>query len=264
MIAPKSTILITGASGGIGEAFAHLAAADGHSLILAARNEKELSRVAGVVTAKHQVPVNIVPCDLAKPDGVSALADDLARRNSVPDVVINNAGFGLVGKAAGLDREDQLGMIDLNIRALSDLTLRFLPAMLEKMSGGIINVASTAGFMPGPGMAVYFASKNYVTAFTDALHHEVRGSGVTITSLCPGPVITGFQARAGMRAMTRGLLSNTMTAEDAASAGWIGFKAGKRCVVPGVVNVLSTLAGRMLPRAIVLPIAARAVKGMRQ
>ena len=262
MTASTMTVLITGASGGIGEAFAHLLASQGNSLVLAARGDRELNRVAGVIAAKHRVPVTVVSCDLARPDGVEELAGDLARRAIQPDIVVNNAGFGLVGAASALDREGQLAMTDLNIRALSDLSFRYLPGMIARGRGGIINVASTAGFMAGPGMAVYFASKNYVVAFSDALHHEAKAAGVNVMSLCPGPVVTGFQARAGMHALKRGALSNTMTPEAVAIAGWAGFKAGKRCVIPGVVNLLSTFAGRFLPRGLVLPIAARAVKGM--
>ncbi|TMJ35284.1 MAG: SDR family NAD(P)-dependent oxidoreductase, partial [Alphaproteobacteria bacterium] len=179
---PFPTVLITGASGGIGEAFAHVAAGEGHPLILVARTEAELHRVRGVVIARYAVPVTVIVLDLSKPGACDELANELEARKLAPDILINNAGFGLIGKAAELPRENQLQMIDLNVRALSDLTLRFLPAMIAKGSGGIINVASTAGFMPGPNMAVYFATKAYVMSFTEALFEETKGSGVTLTT----------------------------------------------------------------------------------
>ena len=260
MSAAPMTVLITGASGGIGEAFAQLLAAEGHALVLAARRQSELDRVAAAISAKHRVSVTVVACDLAKADGVAALADGLERRSIMPDVIVNNAGYGLMGKAAEIGREGQLGMIDLNIRALSDLCFRYLPGMIARKRGGIVNLASTAGFMAGPGMAVYFASKNYVLALSDALHHETQGTGVTVMSLCPGPVSTGFQARAGLKNMKRGS-GNLMTPEEVAKAGWDGFRAGKRCVVPGAINIASGLAGRLLPRGLSLAIARQWAKG---
>ncbi len=167
--------LVTGASGGIGEAFAHELAAAGYALVLTARQEQELNRVRGVIAAKHQVPVTVIAMDLGDAGACDRLASELAARNLVPDLVVNNAGFGLVGPAAALPAADQLAMIDLNVRALTDLSLRFLPAMLARKSGGIVNVASTGAFMPGPNMAVYYATKNYVLAFSDALHEELKG-----------------------------------------------------------------------------------------
>jgi len=251
--------LITGASGGIGEAFAHAIAADGYGLAIAARSEAELARVERAVTSTHSVPVTAFSLDLSERGACDALAEALADRGLIPDVVVNNAGFGLLGKAARLPRETQLQMIDLNVRALTDLTLRYLPEMISRGRGGIVNVASLAAFMPGPQMAVYFATKAYVQSFTEALAEEVRGSGITITSVCPGPVETGFQARAGMkraRALSR---INPMSAEEVARAGWAGFKAGKRTVVPGLLNKLTAYSTRGAPRGLLLPFVRRAV-----
>jgi short-subunit dehydrogenase len=163
-------------------------------------------------------------------------------------VVVNNAGFGLIGPMAELSRNEQLQMIDLNVRVLTDLTLHFLPAMVARKAGGIINVASIAGFMPGPMMAVYFATKNYVVSFGDALNSELRGSGVTLTTLCPGTVKTGFQARAGQN--ERG---STLSAFDVASQGWAGFKAKRRVVIPGIFNQLVAYGLRAMPRRLSLP-----------
>lgn len=256
---PFATVLITGASSGIGEAFAHVAAGEGHPLILVARSEAELHRVRGVVIARYAVPVSIVVLDLGKPGTGDTLANELEARKLVPDIVINNAGFGLVGKAAELSREDQLRMIDLNVRGLTDITLRFLPQMIAKGRGGVINVASTAGFMPGPNMAVYFATKAFVVSFTDALYEETKGTGVTLTTLSPGPVETGFQRRAGMkqaRALSRMIPKSAMVV---AQAGWAGFKDGERLVVPGAMNKLAAYALRGAPRRLILPVIKRAM-----
>ena len=170
----RGRVLITGASGGIGEAFAVLLASEGYSLGLVARNEGELNRVKGVISARHEVEVDVFPIDLGLPDSGERLAASLEQRGFSPRHSINNAGFGLAGNAVDLARDEQLRMIDLNVRALTDLTLRFLPSMIQRRSGGIINVASVAGFMPGPGMAVYFATKAYVLSFSDALSEELR------------------------------------------------------------------------------------------
>ncbi|MGE0237361.1 MAG: SDR family NAD(P)-dependent oxidoreductase [Parvibaculaceae bacterium] len=252
-------VLITGASGGIGEAFAHVAAGDGHPLILVARSEAELHRVRGVVIARYAVPVTVIVLDLSKTGAGETLANELAARKLEPEILINNAGYGLIGKAAEIAREDQLQMIDLNVRALTDLTLRFLPGMIARGSGGIINVASTAGFMPGPNMAVYFATKAFVLSFTDALHEETKGTGVTFTTLSPGPVDTGFQRRAGMktaRALSRVVPKGAMAV---AQAGWAGFKEGERLVVPGTMNKLTAYALRGAPRRVILPVIRRAM-----
>ncbi|CAN5122504.1 SDR family NAD(P)-dependent oxidoreductase [soil metagenome] len=252
-------ILVTGASGGIGEAFAQILAAEGHALVLVARNERELHRVKGVLAARNSVPIAALPCDLSRPDAVDQLARDLDMRGLIPDIVINNAGFGLMGKAAAVSRTDQLNMIDLNIRALTDLTLRFLPGMIASGQGGILNVASVAGFMPGPNMAVYFATKAFVISFSDALAAEVRNTGVTITSLCPGPVDTGFQARAGMKDARTMTASSPPNARAIAQEGWDGFKDGRRTVIPGVKNKIMAYGLRGAPRHIILPFISRAM-----
>ena len=251
----RGHVLITGASGGIGEAFAALLASEDHALCLVARNEGELNRVKGIIGARHGVPVTVLAIDLGTAEGCERLAAELGGLGFVPDVVINNAGFGLAGNAAELAAQEQLQMIDLNIRALTDLTLRFLPGMLARRRGGIINVASVAGFMPGPGMAVYFASKAYVLSFTDALAEELRGTGVHATSLCPGPVETGFQQRAGMRVDR--LAGQSLSAADVAAAGWAAFNKGERMVVPGLANKLAAYGGRTAPRRLILPMLRR-------
>jgi uncharacterized protein len=240
--------LITGASGGIGEAFGHVLAAEGYDLVLVARRDQELHRVKGVITSKLPVAVHVMALDLNETGAVETLIAEMASRNLVPAIVINNAGFGLAGPMAELSRDEQLRMIDLNVRVLTDLTLRFLPAMVASKSGGIINVASVAGFMPGPMMAVYFATKNYVLSFSDALSSELRGTGVTMTTLCPGTVKTAFQARAGQN--ERG---STLSAYDVASQGWAGFRAKRRVVIPGFFNQMTAYGLRITPRRLSLP-----------
>jgi uncharacterized protein len=240
--------LITGASGGIGEAFGHVLAAEGYDLVLVARRDQELHRVKGVITSKLPVAVHVMALDLNETGAVETLIAEMTSRNLVPAIVINNAGFGLAGPMAELSRDEQLRMIDLNVRVLTDLTLRFLPAMVASKSGGIINVASVAGFMPGPMMAVYFATKNYVLSFSDALSSELRGTGVTMTTLCPGTVKTAFQARAGQN--ERG---STLSAYDVASQGWAGFRAKRRVVIPGFFNQMTAYGLRITPRRLSLP-----------
>lgn len=246
--------LITGASGGIGEAFGHVLAAEGYDLMLVARRDQELHRVKGVIAAKNPVNVHVAALDLNENGAVEALMAEMANRNLVPSVVINNAGFGLIGPSIELSRDEQLNMIDLNVRVLTDITLRFLPAMIASKSGGVINVASVAGFMPGPMMAVYFATKNYVLSFGDALSSELKGTGVTITTLCPGTVKTAFQARAGQNER-----SSTLSAFDVASQGWAGFKAKRRVVIPGLFNQLVAHGLRITPRRISLPFVKQVI-----
>ena len=245
--------LITGASGGIGEAFAHVLAADGYGLVLVARRDQELHRVKGVVLSKHEVPIHIVALDLGEPGAAEALLGELALKNLVPSLLVNNAGYGLAGNAAQLPRTDQLAMIDLNVSLLTDLTLRFLPAMITAKSGGVINVSSVAGFMPGPTMADHLATKTCVESLGEALHEELRGTGVTVTTLCPGAVKTGFQARAGM-SNSKSLAGGGKTSADVAQEAWDGFKAKRRVVIPGVFNKVSAHVLRCTPRVLGLPL----------
>jgi short-subunit dehydrogenase len=247
-------VLITGASGGIGEAFAHLLGGENCDLVLSARNDNELNRVRGLILAKHpERIVTVLAGDLSRADAGAILESELTQRGLAPDVVINNAGFGLAGAAVRRSRSDQINMIDLNVRTLTELTLRFVPAMVARKAGGIINVASTAAFMPGPYMAVYYATKAYVLSFSEALAAELEGSGVTITALCPGPVRTGFQERAQMQNSRFVQRLLTLPVDEVAEAGWQGFKQKRRVVIPGYLNLASGYAGRYLPRWTVVP-----------
>ena len=245
--------LITGASAGIGAAFARIFAEHDHEIVLVARRKEQLEAVAEAIVAKGRRRPQIVAIDLALLGSVDQLADQLATRGLEPAIVVNCAGYGLRGPAAKLDRVKQLGMIDLNIRILTDLSLRFIDSV-TRHGGGIINVASIAAFFPGPGMAVYYATKAYVLAFSEALHQELAPKGVRVTVVCPGPVATEFHARAGIdeRRLPRRF---TRTVERVAREGYEGFLRGRRIVVTGGANKLVTTLYRFLPRALVLRLA---------
>jgi uncharacterized protein len=244
----RPVTLITGASAGIGTALAHEFARHGHELLLIARREQRLAELADTIAAQGRKRPLILPLDLAAPDAVGRITDALAKLDVDPEIVVNNAGFGLVGAAAKLDLAEQLAMIDVNIRVLTDLSLAFV-GTLQRHRGGILNVASVAGFLPGPGMAIYYASKAYVLSFSEALHCELKPRGVRVTVLCPGPVPTEFQARAGVRNERYPALVK-QTAEQVAQAGYRGFMAGRRLVVPGIGNKLVTFLLRASPRGL--------------
>jgi len=242
--------LITGASAGIGAALARVFAAHGHALVISARRAAELERLASELAAAGHARPHVIATDLGAPNGPMLLAQAMRAAGLEPSIVVNNAGFGLLGEAAELDRARQLAMIDLNIRALTDLSLRWLES-IKKHRGGILNVASIAGFLPGPGMAVYHASKAYVVSFSEALHEELKADGVRVCALCPGPVATEFFARAGL---PHGYFPSTLnrSAERVARQGYDGFMAGRRVVVPGRPNRIMTLLPRLLPRSLML------------
>jgi uncharacterized protein len=257
----RPVTLITGASSGIGAALAHEFAANGHDVVLVARREQALAALADAIAAKGASRPAVLRADVARADATQVIAEALDRRGLEPDVVVNNAGFGLVGTADTLDRAEQLAMIDLNVRALTDLSLAFVDS-LKRRKGGILNVASIAAFMPGPGMAVYYASKAYVLSFSEALHRELKPKGVRVTVLCPGPVPTEFQARAGMAADAFPRLL-TRSAEQVARDGYRGLKEGRRVLVPGFVNSVVTTLTRFAPRGLLLDLIERQQKGRR-
>jgi short-subunit dehydrogenase len=252
-MAPRPVTLITGASAGIGSALARVFAANGHEVVLVARREQLLASLADEIAATGAPRPIVLRADVARIDASQRIGETLAALGLEPDIVVNNAGFGLVGAADKLDRGEQLAMIDLNVRALTDLSLAFLDA-LKRNKGGILNVASVAAFLPGPGMAVYYASKAYVLSFSEALHHELAPKGVRVTALCPGPVPTEFQARAGVKDIKfpRRL---TRSAARVAAAGYRGLADGARVVVPGIPNQLLTGLVGLLPRRWVLNVA---------
>jgi len=246
----RPVTLITGASAGIGAALAHVFASHGHELVLIARREQRLIELATATVAKGYPAPVVLPLDLAGRDVAEHMERELAARELEPEIIVNNAGFGLVGEAASLDRAEQLAMIDVNVRALADLSLGFVSS-LERRRGGILNVASIAGFLPGPGMAVYHATKAFVLSFSEALHSELAPRGVRVTALCPGPVPTEFQARAGVTGDSYPALI-TESAEAVAEQGYRGLKDGQRLVVPGLGNKAVSLLTRLVPRGVVL------------
>ncbi len=242
--------VVTGASSGIGAALAREFAHHGHKLVLVARRAPELKALADSLAEAGYPRPDVIVADLGAPDGVARVADALQAKGLEPAILVNNAAFGLLGEAATLDPARQLAMIDLNNRALTELTLRFLDSIIRH-KGGILNVASTAAFMPGPGMAVYHATKAYVVSFTEALHEELKTEGVKVCALCPGPVPTGFFNQAGIpRDYFPRFLARS--AERVAREGYEGFMGGHRIVVPGKPNRILTLLPRLSPRALVL------------
>src|SRR5690242_2935956 len=246
----RPVALITGASSGIGAELAKVFAEHGHELVLVARRERELQALAGTIEASGRPRPIVLPVDLADADAPDTLKRDLERRALVAQYVVNNAGFGLLGPAAELSRVEQLKMIDVNVRALVALSLAFVDD-LARQKGGLLNVASVAGFLPGPRMAVYYASKAFVVSFTEALHREYAARGIRVAVLCPGPVPTEFQERAGIHGEAReGLL--TRSAEEVAREGYRGLMAGRRRIVPGLPNRLVTAIAGIVPRSILL------------
>jgi short-subunit dehydrogenase len=254
----RPVTLITGASAGIGAALARVFAANGHELVLIARRERELGVLADEIAAGGRPRPTVLPADLERPEAVECIAEALRAQGLEPDNVVNNAGFGLLIAAGPLDRAKQLAMIDLNVRALTDMSLAFIDS-LERHRGGILNVASVASFLPGPSMAVYYASKAYVLSFSEALYRELAPRGVRVTTLCPGPVPTEFQARAGVPVDHSPPLL-TRSAAVVAQAGYRGLKTGRRVVVPGIGNKVVVTLLRHLPRGFVLAMTDREMR----
>jgi uncharacterized protein len=244
--------LITGASAGIGAQLAHVFAEHGHELVLVARRQDRLAVLADEIGAGGRPRPVVIVEDLGQRDAVAKIEAQLLVLGLEPEIVVNNAGFGLLGLAAAVGRDEQLAMIDLNVRALTELSLTFVDSLVRHR-GGILNVASIAAFLPGPRMAVYYASKAYVLSFSEALHQELSRHGVRVTALCPGPVPTEFQARAGLGSerMPNAL---ALSAERVARIGYDGFMRGQRVVVAGVGNKIAVSLLRFVPNALVLPL----------
>jgi short-subunit dehydrogenase len=247
--------LITGASAGIGAELARVFASHGHRLVLVARRADRLAALAAEIGPSGGATPIVISCDLEQPDAVDKVATALAAAGVEVEFVVNNAGFGLFGTAVELDRAQQLGMIAVNIRALTDLSLRFSDHLIRHR-GGILNLSSIAGFLPGPGMAVYYASKAYVLSFTEALRGELGPRGVRVTALCPGPVPSEFQMRAGFSPGLDSAVLN-VSASDVARAGYQGLMANKRVVLPGLgIKIVPALL-RLFPRGFILAAVAR-------
>jgi short-subunit dehydrogenase len=242
--------LITGASSGIGAELARVFASKGHRLALVDRRAERLTTLAGEIAAAGGSAPILIPCDLSHPDACDRIAAALAAKGVEVEFVVNNAGFGLFGRAIELDRAEQLAIIAVNILALTDLSLRFSDSVIRHR-GGILNLASLAGFLPGPGMAVYYASKGYVLSFSEALRQELAPHGVRVTTLCPGSVSTEFQARAGIKPGFEHRLLD-IAASDVAQAGYLGLMANKRIVLPGLGTKIIPFLLRLFPRGFIL------------
>ncbi|HEX3558308.1 MAG TPA: SDR family oxidoreductase [Pyrinomonadaceae bacterium] len=256
---PKMTALVTGASGGIGAELARLFAADGHRLVLVARSRDKLSALAEELGGRQGVSARVLAADLSRTEAPREIFDALQASGVAVDVLVNNAGIGSYGLFAETDLKSELDLLQININALTHLSKLFLPQMIARRRGYILNVGSTAGFQPGPLMAVYYASKAYVLSFSEALANETEGTGVGVTVLCPGPTETGFVAAAGMeesKLFDRG----AMTAHDVAEAGYRGMLEGKTIVIPGLRNAFVARAVGLMPRRMV----TKVVRGIQE
>jgi len=251
----KPVAIITGASSGIGTALARVFAANGHQLVLVGRQQDQLNAVADEIaaTGAGARPL-VIALDLARMDTPARIAHELGGRGLEAAYVVNNAGYGIIGDAHEGDRAEQLGMIDVNARALTELSLRFLDSV-TRHRGGILNVSSVSAYMPGPGMALYHATKAYVVSFTEALHTELAPLGVRVSVLCPGPVPTKFQERAGIELRLPRFV--THSADWVAQQGYNGLMKNKRVVIPGFTNKLMRFMAATAPRWLLL----RAIHG---
>jgi uncharacterized protein len=254
MNASNQTVLITGASGGIGYELAKLFARDHHNLVLVARSTDKLAQVAAELQTGG-VSVKMIALDLAAPPAPKFLFDQIQLAGIPIDILINNAGFGVFGDFAQMPEEEILGQINLNIAALTQLTRLFLPAMVQRRSGRIMNIASTAGFQPGPLMAVYYATKAYVISFSEAIANELRNSGVTVTCFCPGATHTGFAKRAGTEKSRLFKQLGAMNADKVALDGYRAVMEGRTLAISGVHNWLVAQSSRFAPRKMVTAVS---------
>jgi len=248
---PKA--LITGASGGIGLELARIFARENYDVVLVARNQARLEEIAIDLRAGHGVKVDVIAKDLASPDSPA----EIQRQVGPLDVLVNNAGFGLYGRFVEFPPEDEIGLMHVNMDAPRLMTRLVLPGMIASRAGRIMNVASTAAFQPGPLMALYYASKAFVLHFSEAIANELKGTGVTVTVLCPGPTETGFQARAAMEDSRLVRMGMMMSAKAVAEKGYRGLMRGKTIVMPGIRNKILAASVRFTPRNLVTKIARK-------
>ena len=246
----RNAVLITGASSGFGKEFARIFAKENYDLILVARSQDKLEALARELKETHDIFVKIIVMDLSDPKSAQKIYENVKDAQLQVEILINNAGFASYGEFSALDLTEEVAQIQVNITTLTQLTKLFLPHMLEGKSGKILNVASTSAFLPGPLMAVYFATKAYVLSFTEALSEELKGTGVSATALCPGPSSTGFVKRAKLQ-KSRLFAGSVMDASRVAKIGYTGLMRGKTIIIPGFQNKLQTEAPRFLPRWIV-------------
>jgi short-subunit dehydrogenase len=248
----RSTALITGASGGIGLELARLFAGDGSDLVLVARSEGKLNDLARELEKAHGIKARVVAADLADPQAPAHIFG--AVKDLEVDALVNNAGFGQSGQFVECSLETDLEMIQVNVTALTHLTKLFLGPMVQRSRGRVLNVASTAAFQPGPLMSVYYATKAYVLSFSEGIGEELRGTGVSVTALCPGPTATGFQEKADITTIPLLKFLRPMSAAEVAQIGYRGLKRGKRIVVTGFMNKMLAQSVRVSPRLAVVKI----------
>ncbi len=254
--------LITGASSGIGEAFAKRLAAEGHDLVLVARREKLLHELCDVLMLEHKITAHYIAADLLDREAPGRIFDETQRHGFEIDWLINNAGFGSAGDFARLDRERELEIVDLNVRALVALSHLYLQGMRERRRGTIINVSSAAGFQPLPFMATYAATKAFVTSFSEAIAEENRPYGIQVLALCPGSTQTNFFAASGIERPIQ--VKGQQTSEDVVETAMRAVKSGKTRAVSGIANSIGALLGSHLPNALVTRAVARALRGRYQ
>ncbi len=257
--AGRGVALVTGASSGIGCELAKLFARNGCNLVLVARNREILNKLAEDLKSKTGSAPKVIARDLSSPSAPLDIYQELQKGAIQVDVLVNCAGFGASGLFSEIDMQRQLDMIQVNVVALTQLTRLFLKDMLTRRTGKVLNVASTAGFQPGPLMAVYYATKAYVLSFSEALAEEVRGSGVTVSVLCPGPTKTGFQDRSGLNQsrLFRSRLVGTLDAATVARAGYRGLMKNTTVIIPGARNRFLIFATRLIPRKMLTRVVKR-------
>ena len=246
--ATQLTTLITGASSGIGLELAKLFASNKQHVVLVARSTEKLNALAEQLRSEHHIQAHVIACDLATTGASEQLVKQLNQTSLQIDYLVNNAGFGAVGNVADLPLQRQSSMIQVNVMALTELTRLLLPGMIEKGRGGVLNVASTAAFQAGPGMAVYYATKAFVLSFTEALHEELRGTSIHVSCLAPGATATGFGKDSGMEA-SRLFRLGAMDARQVALAGYRGLMRNQAIIVPGWTNKVGALSTRFTPLA---------------
>ncbi|SFE23902.1 hypothetical protein SAMN04487969_101844 [Paenibacillus algorifonticola] len=244
----RKTVLITGVSGGIGKELADRFAKDGYNLVLVARSERKLLELAEEYRKKHGTQATVIAKDVASPGVPEEIFAELKKKGIVVDYLVNNAGFGLYGTFLETNLEQETNMIDVNIKALTIMTKLFLPDMVKRGKGGVMNVASLVAFFPGPMMSIYYATKAFVLSFTEALENELSGTGVTVTALCPGLTSTGFVDRSGMGESKLFQSGAIMEAGQVAEEGYRGFIRGDTIIMPGARNRLMAFIPRLLPR----------------
>lgn len=254
----NATVLITGASSGIGYEFARLFASHGNSLILVARTSAKLEEMKQDLEKRHSIQVVVLPIDLSLPDAAQRIFDYVKKKGLQVDVLINNAGLGDYGRFSEASWDKQAEMIQVNVTALTQLTHLFLPGMLERKSGKIMNVASTAAFQPGPLMSVYYATKAYVLHFTEAISNELRGTSVQVTALCPGPTESGFQVAAKLDGSRLVAQRKLPTSAEVAEYGYRALEEGAVVAIPGFSNRALVWSLRLMPRSLVRILVGKA------